>query len=320
MKTKTDTSIIRRDEAISLSFAEKEQICESNFYAGGPFWHLYTDGRMMQDIFLSEDDFKAGMAVLAVTICLFSEVKVVTFEIMTNHLHIITAGEKQKCLLMFDTFKDKLKRVFAKSERAIDWNAFQAEILPIEDLKALRNEIIYVNRNAFVANPQYTPYNYPWGGGCAYFNPMIHRLPTTRLDSLTYDMKRKLTHSRDISGAERLEFTEDIVHIPSFCEIRLGESMFADARSYFHLLTRNAEAFSQIASRLKDQIFLTDEELYLVAIKYAQSEFGVRQMNLLDPDQKIRIAKELHFRYNASNQQLRRLLRLDISILNELFP
>ena len=35
--------------------------------------------------------------------------------------------------------------------------------------------------------------------------------------------------------------------------------MFRDARSYFNSLTRNAEAFSQIASRLKDSIFLTDE-------------------------------------------------------------
>ena len=32
------------------------------------------------------------------------------------------------------------------------------------------------------------------------------------------------------------------------------------------------------------------------------------------------MSKELHFKYNASNQQIRRLLKLDISILNELFP
>lgn len=113
---------------------------------------------------------------------------------------------------------------------------------------------------------------------------------------------------------------EDIVHIPSFCRIDIGERMFRDARSYFNSLTRNAEAFSQIAERLKDTVFLTDDEMYAAAVRYAEQNYSNRQLASLSPDQKIRLAKELHFRYNASNQQLRRLLRLDIGLLNELFP
>ena len=108
--------------------------------------------------------------------------------------------------------------------------------------------------------------------------------------------------------------------IPSFCDIGLGESMFRDARSYFNSLTRNAEAFSQIASRLKDSIFLTDEELYSVICSYINKEYSVKAPSQLSAQQKIDTARHMHFGYNATNQQLRRMLRLDLSILEELFP
>ena len=108
--------------------------------------------------------------------------------------------------------------------------------------------------------------------------------------------------------------------IPSFCDIKLGESMFRDARSYFNSLTRNAEAFSQIASRLKDTIFLTEEELYAVIRSYISKEYSVKTTSQLSAQQKIDTARRMHFDYNATNQQLRRMLRMDLSILEELFP
>ena len=101
---------------------------------------------------------------------------------------------------------------------------------------------------------------------------------------------------------------------------RWGESIFRDARSYFNSLTRNAEAFSQIASRLKDSIFLTDEELYSVICSHISKEYSVKTPAQLNAQQKIDTARQMHFGYNASNQQLRRILRLDLSILEELFP
>jgi hypothetical protein len=108
--------------------------------------------------------------------------------------------------------------------------------------------------------------------------------------------------------------------IPSFCDIQLGESIFRDARSYFNSLTRNAEAFSQIASRLKDTIFLTDEELYSALCSHISKEYSIKSPAQLSVQQKIDTARQMHFGYNASNQQLRRMLQMDLSILDELFP
>ena len=303
-----------------LTFSERERLCERLFEEEGPFWHIYTDGNKMADIFCCEDEMKAGILALAVAACQTTESELITFELMNNHVHLIAKGSKEKCSELFERFRLRIIRAYNSIEKVVDWRGFQAEILEIESLKALRNEIIYVNRNAFVANPQYTPFSYPWGGGCAYFSPFYRMLPTIGYPEAGFNKWRKMTHCRDIDMLKGLRFIGNAVFIPSFCRIDIGEALFQNARSYFYSLTRNAEAFSQTAARLKDTIFLTDDEMYAVAIKFTDQQFGNRQITQLSPDQRIRTAKELHFRYNASNQQLRRILKLELSLLNELFP
>ena len=304
----------------ALSFAEREKLCEEQFDMAGPFWHLFTDGRGMTDIFISDDEFDLGMVLLAVTVCRAKGVRMVTFELMNNHMHTILCGAEEDCLMLFEDFKSKLKRVIKGTGRPIDWNMFQGKMVKIGDIKQLRTEIAYVHRNAFVAQPQYTPYNYPWGGGWCFFNETLKYLDTVGMDKMSYDKKRSLTHSRDINGLEKLRFIGDRVYIPSFCDIKFGEEMFSDARSYFSILTRRAELYGVIATRIKDSVFLTDDEMFGIAIAYVEKEFGVNKLVLLSPEQRIRTAKELHFKYNASNQQLRRLLRIEIEVLEELFP
>ena len=304
----------------TLGFSEKERICENVFITNGPYWHIYTDGTKMQNIFCCEEDFRTGMWALAASLHLRKEVRALTFELMTNHVHLIIAGQRENCIKAFDLFSTRLKMAFPKRQRTIDWSQFKMNILPIESLQALRNEIIYTNRNAFVANPSYTPDSYPWGGGCAYFNPWLKHLITSPLGRLPILTQRTLLHTRDISPFTDLREINSLPFIPSFCDIKLGESMFRDARSYFNSLTRNAEAFSQIASRLKDTIFLTDEELYSVICSHISKEYSVKTPSQLSAQQKVDTARYMHFGYNASNQQLRRMLRLDLAILEELFP
>ena len=302
-----------------MKFAEKERECERLFDANGPFWHVYTDGNVMADVFCDKDDFKEGMIVLAVCAMLFGKAEVVTFELMNNHVHLIMRGMKEDCMLFFDMFKRRLVRCFRRKGRALDWGKFEAQILRIETLKDLRNEIIYVNRNAYVASRDYTPFSYLWGGGWAYFNPVIEMLPVISAHELGYTKVRELTHFRDAKAIADLTFVCEVPFIPSFCRTDIGQSMFQDARSYFHALTRNAEAYSQIASRLQDSVFLTDDEMFVVAARCAADDFATK-LRVLTPAQKIQLARKLHYDYNASNNQLRRVLNLDNATLNELFP
>lgn len=303
-----------------MTFNERERVCQGVFDENGPFWHLYTDGTIMQNIFCNDEEMRKGMMALAVAVVLFGKVKIITFELMSNHVHLILSGAYDDCLEFFARFKHRLKGVFRSIGRVVDWDSFQAEIIRIESLKSLRNEIIYVNRNAYVVNTDYTPFSYPWGGGWAYYTPIIKQLPLKTVKDIGFNKSRELTQCREVTKLSQLRFVGDVVFIPSFCHVDIGEALFHDARSYFYSLTRNVEAFSEIAIRLKDKVFMTQDELYSVAGDLAAREFNTRQLAVLPPEHKIRLAKELHYKYNATNQQLRRILNLDLAILSQLFP
>lgn len=302
------------------TFGDRETECERLFEEMGPFWHVYTDGTKMEDVFCQNEDLNMAMVALAVEEKLQTDVMLIAFEIMMNHVHLIMAGKREACMNFFIKYKQRLMRVFPPSLRYIDWSRFEASIIQIDSLKSLRNEIIYAHRNAFVANPGYTPCNYPWGSGWTYFNTMLTHLSVRSLNEFSVLKQREMVKCRDVSGLGSLGFMGSVPFIPSFCRIEIGERMFRDPRSYFYALTRNAETFSQIAMRLKDEIFLTDDEMYSVAVQYSQSMFSVAKLNMLPPGQKIELAKELRIRFKATHQQLRRILKIDMKVLMELFP
>ena len=209
-----------KNDLNALSFSEKESICERIFISNGPYWHLYTDGTKMQNIFRCEDDFKTGMWILAASLHISKGVKALTFELMGNHIHLILAGEREDCINAFEIFAAKLRLAFPKRQCAIDWSKFKMDILPIETLQALRNEIIYTNRNAFVANPAYTPDSYPWGGGCAYFCSWLRHLRSSPLGELPILTQRALLHTKSITPLAAIREINSIPFIPSFCDIK----------------------------------------------------------------------------------------------------
>ena len=88
----------------------------------------------------------------------------------------------------------------------------------------------------------------------------------------------------------------------------------------FQLTHPQCRSIQPDSLQIKRPIFLTDEELYSVICSYINKEYSVKTPAQLSGQQKIDTARHMHFNYNASNQQLRRLLRLDMSILEELFP
>lgn len=302
------------------TYSEREILCEMEFETCRPFWHLYTDGTRMENIFKDEEEMRLALISLAVSSCLFGKVEIITFELMSNHIHLILRGERDDCLKLFTAFKDRLRRLYHKLGLLVDWSRFSADILPVETLRALRNEIVYVHRNAFVADPRYTPCTYPWGGGLMYFSGFAKAIPTLSISEIGFNKARQLTHCREVGQISKLRFIGDKVFIPSFCRVDIGERMFQDARSYFNMLTRKAEAFSEVASRLKDMVFLTDDEMYAVAVQNAEQSFGNKRLQTLSPGQRIELARLLFLKFNASKSQLRRILRLENRLLDELFP
>lgn len=153
-----------------MNYYEKENGINARFMNAGETYHLCSPENF-DIIFVTEDDFKAGMSLMGLCAKLYPEVKIFTFELMSNHVHILTAGEEKRSLCFFDEYKKALERHFKDSNRVIHWKDFTCNPIRVDSLENFRNVTAYINRNGFVVHPDSTPFSYEWGANRFFFNP-----------------------------------------------------------------------------------------------------------------------------------------------------
>lgn len=299
------------------NFIEEESICSSVFARLGECYHLWTP-EDFEIIFNNEDDFKIGMSIIGICAKLFPDIKILTFELMTNHLHIAAAGEKERLRMLFNVIKKMLTRWAESIDRAIAWDKFEPGIRALDTLNDLRNVIAYINRNGYVVSPDHTPFTYPWGANKYYYNPVAEINANDLAISMSLREIRKLSHSRLADNIKDLRKYDGYALPLSFCDIPDGEAMFRNASHYFNKISKCVESDKEIAKELGERVFYTDDELFSIASKQSQEKYSERVPSRLSSMEKIELAKILSYDYNASTKQLVRILKIQHHTLESL--
>lgn len=293
-------------------FYYREQECSDVFNRLGPVFNANSPENHPV-IFKTGDDYISGMSIFAACAKLYSHLRIFAFQLMSNHLHVVIAGEEQTIMDFFDCFKMRLEKYFMGN---VDLSGFKLKLHPVNDLQYFRNSIVYTNRNGFVVNDDVTPFSYPWGTSQYFFQPLAVRYAHACGKAETVDWWRKLMHMRKIDPFKNTKLVDGYVLPLEFCDIKTAESVFRDAKQYFYLISKKVEAYSEVARILGESIFYSDNDLYLIAKKTATEQFGSNDLATLSASQKIDLAKHLHFNYNAGSKQLQRMLKIDSEILN----
>ena len=285
----------------------------------GPCHHLYTS-EGFDIIFATEEDFKAGMTILAICALSFPMVKIITFQLMGNHLHLTLAGERDMCLALFRMLRRRLRLYLKGIDSPKDIMDWECNIKDITDLKYLRTVIVYTNRNGFVVNPDYTPFSYRWGANRFFYNQdAVDNFSHSR-DKLTVKQIRNLMHSAEFDRFAGLPMVDGYVSPLAFCDVRTGMALFRDAHHYFHMVSRDIESQRIIAMELGESVFYSDNELFNAVVLFIRDKYGVAPPSSLPKDSKIETAVWMRHNYNASNKQIGRILRLDLQVVDALFP
>ena len=106
----------------------------------------------------------------------------------------------------------------------------------------------------------------------------------------------------------------------SYCAIIFGTVIFRDAHHYFSMVSKNVEAYSELAAEIDDEEFLTDTELFTQVTKIVKSGYGLNALKDLSKAQKLDLARKLHYDYRSSNGQIRRTVGLTQYEVDSLFP
>ena len=302
------------------SFFDLESQCSLTFNQSGPCWHLWTPENH-QIIFPDKESFIAGMNIVAICSRLVPEVKIITFQLMSNHLHMTLSGPRESVLRLFSLLKRYLGKYLKGRGLFVDLSMFEASLREICSLQELRNVITYNNRNGFVVTPDSTPFTYPWGANAYYYNSFAQSRYRESRSALTKAERRAVIHSHDSDKLDDPIITVDDYACPmSFCAVVFGEALFRSASHYFKEISRNIESQKEIAKELGEQIFYTDDELFSVILSICKEKYGGQKPTLLPAAAKSELALFLHNEYNARNKQLQRMLRLEASFVNSLLP
>jgi len=291
------------------------------FLGSMPYWHLTNNGNEIGLIFSCQEEYEFGMNAVAMVSAEFRNVTIITYVVMSDHVHLILSGEREDVVKLFEALKRKLSNYFSRRGRHIEWEKFRiGEPIEIKDLQMLRNEIAYVNRNGFVAVAAETPFSYRWGSGNLYFNRIRHIDYGSFLKDMTYREKRLMLKSGDTAFPENWKVYKGVILPEYYCDITFGESVFRDGNHYFSAISKSFEAYSETAKRLSDRVFLSDSELYSAVLSEIWKRFAKKKTEQLSSTEKIEMARTMNSKYNASNEQIRRILNLDRAIISELFP
>jgi len=301
------------------SIDERKAECLRLFASHRPIWHLWTPENN-EIIFTDTADFRTGMSIMAFAARVNPEIKIITFELMTNHLHAVVSGSEKNVKTFFEDYKSSLRSYCRCKERTLDFRKFKCGIQEIETLDYLRNVIVYNNRNGFLVDENETPFSYPWGANRFYFNREAKLRHTACLKEMNQQDRRSTFHSRRLDQiGQPLILVDNYVTPMCFCHIELGESFFLNARQYHYLSSRNIESMKVIADSIGDRIYYTDDELYSAVFKTCKKKYDA-QPNQLPNYAKLEMARTMHFDYNASNKQIARMLRMEIELVSQLFP
>ncbi len=290
---------------------EREKCCEAAFRSGEPYWHAYTSGKDTPLLFAREYDLVFVMNVVAQAAALFTELRIIAFEVMNNHFHFVVSADEREILTFWTFIRKRLARSFPLMK------GLQVSLKPIDSLGSLRNNIVYTNRNGYVACPSHTPFSYPWGTGRYYF---LDWPDGQALSRIFVDDKRNMFRCRTPMLPGEWAVTNGYVAPWNYCAVKLGMSMFRDAHQYFMMISKNVEAYAELAAVLDDGEFLTDAELFTRLNALVRSGYGASFIKDLTRPQKFDLARKLRYEFRSSNGQIRRVLGLSQYEIDSLFP
>ncbi len=291
-------------------FAEKERAARAAFTGSVQYWHAFTPGKETPVLFTCREEYAAAMNQLAKAAARFPQVRILTFAVMSNHFHFVAAAAEADILQFWEYLCRRLS-LWCPAAKGV-----RISLKAIGNLDYMRKSIVYVNRNGYVAKPEYNPFSYPWGAGLYYFAPVPAGKP---LQCVGAREQRVLLKCREPDVPLTWQIAGGYVLPVSYCDIGLGMSMFRDSQHYFALISKNVEGYAELSAEFDDGEFLTDDELY-GQMGRMLSHYGASSVRELTKMQRLDLARTLRRDYRSSNGQIRRVLHLTQYEVDALFP
>jgi len=260
------------------------------------YYHMSTDGWQEGLLFHTTAQFAYGMTLIGLLL-LFFDVKVYSFTLMPNHIHVLLSGTGGACLDAFDYLKNKLSAKLVKDGYPPLPEDYWFQLVAVETPEQMMNNYIYIDRNAYEKGIS-LPCCYPWCSSYLQHSALGPMITGRRADTMKASELIRLTGTRaSIPG--HWQFHPVLGLLPSsFIDDRLFKKLFKSPKEYGVRLMKDYEAFAKVAKSLNETCEFSIEESRDLLRQLLQTHFSGKQQSQLSNDERGRLAVILVTKYN----------------------
>lgn len=273
-------------------------------------WLITTEHLKAGLWFRDEEDYKVGMNFVAIQ-AHASRVVVLSFTLMSNHVHFVVKAESKKDAEAFiEGFKHRyslyLRRKYGVKE-FLRGNGVKIDFISPYD-EDPEKAIAYVEMNCVAANICSHPSQYPWGTGCLFFD---QRKPDGRpLGSFSKRACKRLLHTDVESLPDNWLIGADGHILPqNYVDVEAVQAFFRTPQRMNWFLTNSSKAKKRLEA--DDNLPAFRDQVILATVPdLCQSLFGKRKFSQLTRDEQVEFVRQLHFRFSAHVNQIARVCGL----------
>lgn len=292
--------------------SKQEWILNVKVYYMMTFFLVTTDHLETRLWFRDDEDFKSGMNLVAVTAYSVG-VRVLSFILMSNHVHFVLEGDEEKVLQFITEFKRAYSRYLSHkygSRDTLRRNGTDVQGLPL-DGESLERAIAYVQMNSVAANICTRPEAYPWGTGNTFFQVVAGK--GRPLGELSARARYRTMHSKANLPDNWIVGEDGYVLPESYVTVRFVESLFRSPKRMNYFLQNSSKA-KRALSRLDMNLpSFRDQTLLAVLPDLCQSLFRERDIHLMNREQQAVLVEEIRRRFSADVNQIARIIGISYS-------
>ena len=274
-------------------------------------WLITTEHLETGLWFRDEEDFKVGMNFVAIQ-ALLSPVVVLSFILMSNHVHfVLVADSKKDAEAFIDAFKHRyslyLRHKYGVKE-FLRRNGVKVDLINTFD-EGAEQAIAYVQMNCVAANICSHPSQYTWGTGNLFFNQA--RPIGKSVCSFSKRALKCLLHSDIENLPEDWLIGADGYILPeNYVDVSFVETCYRTPKRMNYFLANSSKAKKRLEAADEHLPAFRDQVILAALPDLCQSLFGKKSFSELTVDEQTEFIRQIRFRFSAHVNQIARVCGL----------
>ena len=274
-------------------------------------YYLVTTQHLENRLWFRDDkDFAIGMNYVAIQASI-SDVIVLAFILMSNHVHFILYGTEEEVRRFIRQFKIRFSLYSNKKYGTYDLlrrNDVDMKVLSANDPESLERAIAYVLMNCVAASICAHPSQYPWGTGNLYFNTFVSNTSDRRLGPISPTARARLLHSKNVDLPENWIVSDlGFIKPESYVRTDLVENIFRRPERMNYFLQSSSKARKRLETIEKQTPAFRDQTILKALPELCLSLFQKQCFTELSASEQSELMRQIRFRFSANVNQIARV-------------